>query len=124
MDVGTHEQLVLLALLAAVAGLLALVPMLRVPYPLLLVLGGLALGFVPGLPHPQLPPDLVLVGSHGRSRLGRLILGSVSQKVLSHVHCSVRIGRCGPKLAPFGTCRPIAREGGRTQPGPCPVRDI
>src|SRR5436309_3973665 len=62
MDVGTHEQLVLLALLAAVAGLLALVPALRLPYPILLVLGGLALGFVPGLPHPQLPPDLVLVG--------------------------------------------------------------
>ena len=62
MDVGTHEQLVLLALLAAVAGLLALVPALRLPYPILLVLGGLALGFVPGLPHPQLPPELVLVG--------------------------------------------------------------
>ncbi|HEX6700288.1 MAG TPA: Na+/H+ antiporter [Gaiellaceae bacterium] len=62
MDVGTHEQLVLLLLLAAVAGLLALVPKLRLPYPILLVLGGLALGFVPGLPHPQLPPELVLVG--------------------------------------------------------------
>ena len=62
MDVGTHEQLVLLALLAAVAGLLALVPFLRLPYPILLVLGGLALGFVPGLPHPELPPELVLVG--------------------------------------------------------------
>jgi len=62
MDVGTHEQLLLLLLLAAVAGLLALVPKLRVPYPILLVLGGLALGFVPGLPHPQLPPELVLVG--------------------------------------------------------------
>jgi CPA1 family monovalent cation:H+ antiporter len=62
MDVGTHEQLVLLALLAAVAGLLTLVPYLRLPYPILLVVGGLALGFVPGLPHPQLPPDLVLVG--------------------------------------------------------------
>jgi Na+/H+ antiporter len=62
MDVGTHQQLVLLALLAAVAGLLALVPFLRLPYPILLVLGGLALGFVPGLPHPQLPPELVLVG--------------------------------------------------------------
>ena len=62
MDVGTHEQLVLLALLAAVAGLLTLVPFLRLPYPILLVVGGLALGFVPGLPHPQLPPELVLVG--------------------------------------------------------------
>src|SRR5712692_9685143 len=35
--------------------------MLRVPYPILLVLGGLALGFVPGIPHVALRPDVVLV---------------------------------------------------------------
>ena len=39
-----------------------LVPKLRIPYPILLVLGGLGLGFVPGLPELDLPPDLVLVG--------------------------------------------------------------
>src|SRR5947199_8241525 len=61
MDVGTHEQLVLLLLLAAVAGLLALVPTLRLPYPILLVLGGLAMGFVPGIPHITLQPQVVLV---------------------------------------------------------------
>lgn len=38
--------------------------------------------------------DLVVIGSHGRSGLGRLILGSVSQNVLSHASCSVRVGRC------------------------------
>lgn len=37
--------------------------------------------------------DLVVVGSEGRSRLGRLALGSVSQNVLQHAHCSVRVGR-------------------------------
>jgi CPA1 family monovalent cation:H+ antiporter len=52
----------LLALLVAGATLLVLVPKLRIPYPILLVLGGLALGFVPGLPDLDLPPDLVLVG--------------------------------------------------------------
>jgi nucleotide-binding universal stress UspA family protein len=38
-------------------------------------------------------PDLIVIGSHGRSILGRLILGSVSQKVLAEASCSVRIGR-------------------------------
>ena len=61
MDFGTHAQLVLFALLIAVAALLAVAPTLRIPYPILLVLGGLALGFVPGVPTVQLPPALVLV---------------------------------------------------------------
>lgn len=39
--------------------------------------------------------DLVLVGSQGRSALGRLILGSVSMEVAVGAHCSVRIGRDG-----------------------------
>ncbi|NNE97899.1 MAG: universal stress protein [Pyrinomonadaceae bacterium] len=38
-------------------------------------------------------PDLTIVGSHGRSALGRLFLGSVSHKVLHEAHCSVRISR-------------------------------
>ena len=49
-------------LLVAGAAMLVLVPKLRIPYPILLVLGGLALGFVPGLPEINLPPELVLVG--------------------------------------------------------------
>src|SRR5919205_2901864 len=61
MTFGAHEELVLLALLAALAVLLVLAPILRTPYPILLVLGGLALGFVPGMPTLTLPPDVVLV---------------------------------------------------------------
>ena len=61
MHFGTHEQLVLLALLAAIALLLIAAPLFRIPYPIFLVLGGLAIGFVPGVPEISLPPDLVLV---------------------------------------------------------------
>src|SRR6266511_4832057 len=56
-----QDALVLLGLLAAVAALLSLAPILQLPYPILLVLGGLALGFVPGIPHLTLEPDIVLV---------------------------------------------------------------
>ena len=37
--------------------------------------------------------DLIVVGSQGRSALGRLILGSVSQKIADEAHCSVRVAR-------------------------------
>lgn len=38
-------------------------------------------------------PDLIVVGSHGRSALGHLFFGSVSQSVLHSARCSVRIAR-------------------------------
>src|SRR6185503_7590415 len=38
-------------------------------------------------------PDLIVVGSHGRTALGRFVLGSVSQRVLTEALCSVRIAR-------------------------------
>lgn len=41
----------------------------------------------------ELRPDLIIVGSHGYSAVGRLLLGSISQKVLTEAHCSVRIAR-------------------------------
>lgn len=40
-----------------------------------------------------LQPDLIVVGSHGRTALGRFVLGSVSQRVLNEARCSVRIAR-------------------------------
>jgi CPA1 family monovalent cation:H+ antiporter len=56
-----HDQLQLLALLAALGAMLVAASWRRLPVPVLLVCGGLVLGFVPGLPHVQLAPDLVLV---------------------------------------------------------------
>ena len=38
-------------------------------------------------------PDLIVVGSHGRTAIGRFVLGSVSQRVLTEALCSVRIAR-------------------------------
>ncbi len=61
MHFTTHDQLILVALLAVLAALLIAAPKLRIPYPIFLVLGGLALGFAPGMPSLALPPDVVLV---------------------------------------------------------------
>jgi nucleotide-binding universal stress UspA family protein len=51
-------------------------------------------------------PDLIVVGSHGRSAFNRLILGSISQKILTEASSSVRIAR------------------GRIEVDPTPVRII
>jgi monovalent cation/hydrogen antiporter len=56
-----HDEVQLLALLAALGVMLVGAAMRRLPVAIPLVCGGLLLGFVPGLPHLQLPPDLVLV---------------------------------------------------------------
>ncbi|MDQ3590823.1 MAG: cation:proton antiporter, partial [Actinomycetota bacterium] len=51
----------ILILLAAVAALATLAARIKVPYPILLVLGGLVLGFVPKLPKVELEPDVVFL---------------------------------------------------------------
>jgi Na+/H+ antiporter len=54
-------ELILILLFISVAGLNGLAHWVGVPYPILLVLGGLVLGFAPGVPDVELDPDLVLV---------------------------------------------------------------
>ena len=54
-------EIVLIALFVSVAGLNTIARWLSVPYPIPLVLGGLVLGLVPGIPEIELDPELVLV---------------------------------------------------------------
>ena len=61
MSFGAEQDLQLLGILVALGGLLVLAPVLRLPLPILLVAGGIGLGFVPGLPQVVLAPDIVLV---------------------------------------------------------------
>ena len=51
----------LIFLLGAAALLAQLARMLKVPYPVFLVLGGLAISFVPGLPTLEIPPEVIFV---------------------------------------------------------------
>jgi CPA1 family monovalent cation:H+ antiporter len=55
------DDLVLLALLGLAAALIVGAQASRIPYPILLVVGGLGLALIPGIPKIELPPDLVLV---------------------------------------------------------------
>ena len=56
-----HLELWILGLLTAVAGLVMPSNVFRVPYPVFLVLAGLALALIPIVPDIELPPDLVLL---------------------------------------------------------------
>jgi CPA1 family monovalent cation:H+ antiporter len=56
-----EAQLLIAGLLVAVAGLSALARVLAVPYPIVLVVGGAAFGFIPGTPEVRLDPQVVLV---------------------------------------------------------------
>src|SRR5215212_3632548 len=51
----------LLLLLLAAALFVRLAELISVPYPIVLVVGGLAIGFVPGLPDLVLDPDVVFL---------------------------------------------------------------
>jgi monovalent cation/hydrogen antiporter len=61
LGLSAADTALLAVLLAAALALLAVAQLVRIPYPILLVLGGAGIGFVPGTPHIELAPDLVLV---------------------------------------------------------------
>jgi Na+/H+ antiporter len=80
-----QEGVVALGLLVAVAAMLAVAPVLRIPYPILLVLGGLAIGMVPGMPDVELRPDLIFFGV-----LPALLYGSAFFTSLRDLRANIR----------------------------------
>jgi CPA1 family monovalent cation:H+ antiporter len=56
-----HTELVVALMLAVIVVLVTAARVLRVPYPIFLVIGGGALGFFPGVPDVRLDPELVLL---------------------------------------------------------------
>ena len=54
-------EVIIIALLLSVTVLSAAARAINVPYPIVMVIGGVLLGLVPGLPDVQLDPDLVLL---------------------------------------------------------------
>ncbi len=57
-----HEtEVLILGLCVAIPALSVIARLLDIPYPIVLVLGAIPLGYVPGIPEVELDPDLVLV---------------------------------------------------------------
>jgi CPA1 family monovalent cation:H+ antiporter len=61
MELSGHDSLILLGVLVTAAALLASAQVTRIPYPILLVLGGLGVALIPGMPTIELDPELVFV---------------------------------------------------------------
>jgi nucleotide-binding universal stress UspA family protein len=47
--------------------------------------------------------DLIVLGSHGRSGLHHLLMGSVSETIVRHAHCSVAVIRGASANSPRGS---------------------
>lgn len=56
-----ETELLILGLCVALPALSVIARLLKVPYPIVLVLGAIPLGYLPGIPDVQLDPELVLV---------------------------------------------------------------
>jgi universal stress protein A len=41
--------------------------------------------------------DLIIIGSHGRSAISRLLVGSTAERVVEHARCPVLVVK-GPRL--------------------------
>src|SRR5919109_3399218 len=54
-------ELLILGLLVAVPAMSVAARWIGVPYPIVFVLGAIPLGYIPGVPHVELDPELVLV---------------------------------------------------------------
>jgi Na+/H+ antiporter len=61
IELSAQDTLTLLAVIGIAVALLAVSQVVRIPYPILLVLGGLGIAFIPGMPHVELDPKLVFV---------------------------------------------------------------
>ena len=57
--------------------------------------------------------DLVVVGSHGRGSMGRLLIGSVSDHVVRHAPCPVLVVRTRPTPTPAALGGSLPRRAAR-----------
>jgi len=66
--------------------------------------------------------DLLVVGTHGRTGLGKLLLGSVAEDILRHVPCPVLT--VGPKVSGHAKLQEIHAKGSELAPAELELRQI
>jgi len=66
--------------------------------------------------------DLIVVGTHGRTGLGKLLLGSVAEDILRHAPCPVLT--VGPKVSGRAKLRTLQNHGGDLAPVELEMRQI
>src|SRR5919204_882113 len=103
-----QAELLIAGLLVAVAGLGALAQWLKVPYPIVLVIGGALFGFIPGVPEVKLDPNVVLVVF-----LPPLLYGAAFFANLNDIRASLRgvtLSAVGLVLATTAAVAVVAHE--------------
>ncbi len=66
--------------------------------------------------------DLLVLGTHGRTGLGKLLLGSVAEDILRHVPCPVLT--VGPKVSGHAKLQEIQAKGSELAPAELELRQI
>ena len=103
-----EAEFLIAGLLVAVAGLSALARRLSIPYPIVLVIGGALVGFVPGLPEVKLDPKVVLVVF-----LPPLLYSAAFFANLGHIRANLRgmaLVTVGLVLVTMGAVAVVAHE--------------
>ena len=78
----SHAEILIAGLLVAVVGLSALARRLSVTYPIMLVVGGAMLGYLPGLPEVRLDPQVAL-GAQREALLKMRSDGELANEVMN-----------------------------------------
>lgn len=56
-----HQLVLIIALILAICVLIMVSQRIKVAYPIMLVLGGVAMSFIPGMPRFNINPDLIFL---------------------------------------------------------------
>jgi NhaP-type Na+/H+ or K+/H+ antiporter len=85
-----HQAEIIVLLFATVAALAVIARKVALPYPIVLVISGLALSFIPRLPEVKLNPEIVSIFFCRRCSIRQrcLLPGAISGEICARFFCS------------------------------------